>query len=536
MFQQEELYREMYQLNYLALKFIRKPEITNELRMLIACTALYFNDHGTITNLAKKHNISRTFIYNLRNQLLISGWVIFGMLEKDSKEDLTDELAIVKEILSLRLEGKSPLLGISSILKRKGFKNTSLGYISELLSGIGGQLSNTIEGRKGISYEVVFASDEVFSSGIPVLITVDPISSAILHIELAKDRTGSSWAEHWQKLLDKGIIPLYLVSDDGTGLKAGKEVALKKVLHQTDTFHAVAYRLGDLCRLLEQQAHKAITEEYECEGLHARAVGDANKAKRYAAYQSAKVKSKYLIKLYEDFGFWYEFSIEQFQLFDKNGIVLELKTAQENLNLALKEIGELEWFKETKNEKMKKIIKTIKGLTPNLFHFLERAKSIVKPLLEKASCENERLAILAICKAYQHQKNSLKATNRKSVRYHKFKEKEELLMAQLHLEYGLVNAENLPEKLYKQLDTVVQSSAMVETINSIVRTYFNCSKNQISQAQLNLIMFYHNHRRYVQGKRKGSTPMELLTGEKQEEDWLDLLLDKVTIKNKKVAA
>ena len=311
---------------------------------------------------------------------------------------------------------------------------------------------------------------------------------------------------------------------------------MKEILHQTDTFHAVAYRLGDLCRLLEQQAHKSITEEYECEGLYARAVDDANKAKRYAAYQSAKAKSKDLIKLYEDFGFWYEFSIEQFQLFDKNGIVLELKPAQENLNLALKEIGELEWFKETKNKKMKETIKTIKGLIPNLFHFLERAKSIVKPLLEKASCENERLTILAICKAYQHQKNSLKATNRKSERYHKFKEKEELLMAQLYLEYGLVRVENLPEKLYKQLDTIVQSSAMVETINSIVRTYFNCSKNQITQPQLNLIMFYHNHRRYVQGKRKGSTPMELLTGEKQEEDWLDLLLDKVTIKNKKVAA
>ena len=112
------------------------------------------------------------------------------MLKIESKEELTDELAIAKEILSLRLEGKSPLLGISSILKRKGLKNTSLGYISELLSGIGGQLSPTIEGRKGISYEVVFASDEVFSSGVPVLITVDPVSSAILHIELAKDRTG----------------------------------------------------------------------------------------------------------------------------------------------------------------------------------------------------------------------------------------------------------------------------------------------------------------------------------------------------------
>ena len=40
-------------------------------------------------------------------------------------------------------------------------------------------------------------------------------------------------------------------------------------------------------------------------------------------------------------------------------------------------------------------------------------------------------------------------------------------------------------------------------------------------------MFHHNHRRYVQGKRKNYTPMELLTGQKQEKDWLDLMLLKV---------
>jgi hypothetical protein len=32
---------------------------------------------------------------------------------------------------------------------------------------------------------------------------------------------------------------------------------------------------------------------------------------------------------------------------------------------------------------------------------------------------------------------------------------------------------------------------------------------------------------YVQGKRRHCTPMELLTGQKQEKDWLDLLLVKV---------
>ena len=531
MFQEEELYRFEH---LTSLKFIRRADVSSELRLHIACTVICYNDYGTVTNLAKKYKVSRPFIYYLKNQLLISGWAVFGMLAikatEAEQDSLEDNLIIAKEILSLRLEGKCALLGISSLLKRRGMKKSSLGYISELLSGIGNQLSATIEQREGITYEVVFASDEVFSSGVPVLITVDPVSSAILHIQLGKDRTGVSWAAHFQGLLNQGIVPLYLVSDDGVGLKAGRQAALSKLVHQTDTFHAVAHRLGDLCRLLEEQAYKAIEEEYKCEGLYARAVKDSNKAKRHAQYQAAKAKSKDLIKLYVDFAFWYEFAIEQFQMFDKNGIVLEVSEAQENLNLALKEIGKLEWFKKAKNEKMKKTIDTIKGLSPNLFHFLERAKNVVNPLLEKASCENERLADLAICKAYQHQKNRLKATNYNSKKYHELKENEALIMAQFHLECTLVDFKKLHKELYKQLDTVVQSSAMVETINSIVRPYFNCSKNQISQAQLNLIMFYHNHRRYVQGKRKGYTPMELLTGEKQQEDWLDLLLAKVTIK------
>ncbi len=38
-------------------------------------------------------------------------------------------------------------------------------------------------------------------------------------------------------------------------------------------------------------------------------------------------------------------------------------------------------------------------------------------------------------------------------------------------------------------------------------------------------MFYHNHRRYRAGKRKGRTPYELLTGRKQEKDWIELLSD-----------
>ncbi len=66
---------------------------------------------------------------------------------------------------------------------------------------------------------------------------------------------------------------------------------------------------------------------------------------------------------------------------------------------------------------------------------------------------------------------------------------------------------------------------MVENINSILRPYLNNSKNQINQEFLNLFVFYHNHRRYEAGKRKGKTPMEIFTDRKQEKDWIELLTD-----------
>ncbi len=37
-------------------------------------------------------------------------------------------------------------------------------------------------------------------------------------------------------------------------------------------------------------------------------------------------------------------------------------------------------------------------------------------------------------------------------------------------------------------------------------------------------MFYHNHRRYKGGKRQGKAPIELLTGETLEADWVDLFI------------
>jgi len=84
--------------------------------------------------------------------------------------------------------------------------------------------------------------------------------------------------------------------------------------------------------------------------------------------------------------------------------------------------------------------------------------------------------------------------------------------------------EPLKELVFAKLDAIVQASSLVELVNSFLRPYLNSSKGQITQETLNLIMFYHNHRRYKSGKRQGKAPIELLTGEALKADWVALLL------------
>jgi len=67
----------------------------------------------------------------------------------------------------------------------------------------------------------------------------------------------------------------------------------------------------------------------------------------------------------------------------------------------------------------------------------------------------------------------------------------------------------IQQKIYARLDKIVQSSALVECINSIIRPYLNTGTNQVNQKFLNLIMHYHNYRRYRDGVRKNKTPIAL---------------------------
>ena len=233
-------------------------------------------------------------------------------------------------------------------------------------------MSPVLEVDECINLAVVFASDEVFSSNRPLLITVDPISSAILRMELGADRKSDSWEAHWNSLLAAGFTPVLLTNDEGTGMKSAQGKVLKGIPRQGDTYHGIAHRLGDICRILEQKAWASAKEEYDNERKINSVVKEDKVEKRFALYEQATLKSERAIGLYDDFKLYYEYMIEQFQIFDEQGSPRKVEISKENLEegiAALQTLG---------HRKANEELKTIQNLKDSLFHFLGRANKVVQ--------------------------------------------------------------------------------------------------------------------------------------------------------------
>ena len=74
---------------------------------------------------------------------------------------------------------------------------------------------------------------------------------------------------------------------------------------------------------------------------------------------------------------------------------------------------------------------------------------------------------------------------------------------------------------------MIRASSLVEMVNGFIRPCLQSCQGHVTQEMLHLIMFSHNHHRDKSGQRKGQAPIELLTGQALQSDWVDLLRHQV---------
>lgn len=501
-------------------KFLRLPRLSAYDRMMIAVEAHYAQIHniwGSITSLAILHKVSREFIYR---QLSILEQIIehaFGTIPKP--EDINDKKDAVEAILSLRLEGKSSIGSIVTMMNRFGFHFSAQGTVSQYLKHIGSLLPNTINIDDNNTQFVVFLSDEIFAESSPILITVEPKSSTILRSELVDKRRAEEWKNHWICIEENGFKAMYVVSDEGTGLCAGHDLVFDGLIRQPDTFHAVAHQLGIWEKHLEKSAYKAIGEEDVREKQLDSARSDKVITKRIKQYEEAQEAAEQAIEKYDNFCYLYHCIITELRPFRSNGKLRCRKVAEDTIQTAL------DLLKASGKKKIIKIVQKIRRTMPNLLNYFDVASKVVAKLKGLPVDEN---ALSSLCLAWQWHKGKIKA--KKAARRKMCNDQEQLCL-EFAVGYLQDDYEALKEHIYDELNSIVQSSALVECINSIIRPYLDTCKGQVTQEALNLIMFYHNHRRYVAGERKGKTPVEILTGKKQEKDWVELLFEVVEEKD-----
>mgnify|MGYP000435172406 CR=1 FL=1 len=498
-------------------KFTRRDDLTTAIRFQLAIDALN-GKWGTVTELAKENNVSRAFIYSLCSVLKSAGEYLFGESGALPSCALALEQTI-GAILSFRLEGGNSLGSIATIMDRMGYLFTSVGFISQTLSRIGALLPMTISTISGLQQYIVFASDEIFSKTTPILITVDPCSSAIVRMELSDSRKTEDWKKHFKEINVNGFYSRLTVSDDAPGIIAAHNAVMGEAIRQSDTYHGIAHRLGNWTNRLERTAYKAIRLEHVCEQKFNSAKSEQALEKCMVAYLRAIEAADKAIALYDNFYGLYLNLIGELNLFDRHGVLRLHPQVEETITHILTRM------KALKHSKIEKAVSQIERALPDLLHYFDVAKPIIYEL--------QKLPISDACLkefflAWQWNKAVIKA-----------KKKGRKNQARKHQQDHLDNAEylcppelkNIHAEVYSKLDEIVQGSAMVECINSIVRPYLNTTKNQVTQEQLNLIMFYHNHRRYREGKRKHNTPMELLTGKEQTDDWISMIFELLRAKD-----
>src|SRR6266705_4673088 len=487
------------------MKFIRRHDLTPHTRIdMVRRAWLYQGIYGKMTQIAQEYHISITFLY----QLMWAANLQLETLFSDQKPQVQDSHPLFEPfILLLRLEGKCSIPSLSSILKYFQYQPNSAGYLSACFKNYGAALPSTLSMAE---HKVAFyLSDEIFARHQPILVTIEAQSTAMLKIQLASERSAETWEAHFDDLSEHHFHSIGMASDRGRGLVAGYHAACQDARWVCDRFHEFR-DLFDRRRQLERKAYAAIAKEDEAAQTFHNAKSEAHLHKRLQHYEHAHYACEQAIARYDQLDLLLHLLRDALHLCSPFGRLRTVAGVRSELMLLLSLVEEID------DAVLPKLLQSLRSHLDDIFAPFEQAESMHAELRDLVPQQ----LLDALVLAWHHEHLSYQSPA-KQKRYHQHESQQWLDFAEGLLENRF---ESLKAVVFEKLDAIVQASSLVELVNSFIRPYLNSSKGQITQETLNLIMFYHNHRRYKSGKRQGKAPIELLTGETLRADWVDLLI------------
>jgi hypothetical protein len=474
---------------------------------------LHQSVYGVITDLARKYLVSRWFIYYCYAQFLL-----LRELQKELPTSLMPQIGcyttLEERVLSLYLETEASISGIRRVLKQLFGQEVSHGKISEILAAYGSGLPS----HETVPCCLTFVSDEMFV-GLPILVTVEPLSNYLLSLELVESRDKVTWGACWFELVDGDTGQVErVVADLAKGLMGGLEELLGSrtqatQLFQGDLFHLIMRLVAGITRA-ERKAYAAIKHEYDTLEKYERAKSDRTLLTRLTAYERAQAEA-------EQWMCWVDESRYLLQELQEVLRIVDLKTGALRQKAAVR--AEVETILSLFDEEITdmKIREGADFLREHLdellryFDDVEAAAQDLETVIPDATVRHD------LCRLYGLQQQRRVASGQRNRWL-------EAQWASCHrgllARIGEADYTYWSQRVEQTLDGIIRSSSVVENTNGRLRRFFDSARGQITQSRLNLLRFYLNHKPFERGRRQGHSPAQLFYGESaSSEHWLTLL-------------
>jgi hypothetical protein len=454
----------------------------------------------TVSDLAARHGISRKFVYQQTHKARAALDDAFSSATPD--EAVLFELAVTKAwlrqvIVGLTLICRSSYRGVVEFLRELLGLPVSVGYIHDVLQAAARQAS-AVNGEQDLSGIRVCLHDEIFQGATPVLAGVDAQSTYCYLLAAEQHRDADTWGVHLLDAAERGLRPDYTIADAGRGLRAGQQVAWGDTPYHGDVFH-IQRRCGGLANTLSRLAQGATSRRKTLQAGISRAGQrdpDAELVVQLELVRCTEARASCLARDIRTLVQWMSHDVlalagpdlaTRRELFDF--IVAELMAREPEDPRRIRPV-------RVALQNQRDDLLAFAGVLDAALASIARTHAVPEPLVREA-CVLHRLPTTS--PTYWQRWSGLRA--RMGGKFH-----------------GLFKA------VRRAMADTPRSSALVENLNSRLRTYFTLRRH-LGGSYLDLLRFFLNHRRFVRSRhaeRQGKSPRELMTGQGHPH-WLTLL-------------
>jgi len=484
---------------------------------------------GIISWLANVLNVSRPTLY------AIGEWTRAGLLSEPVHPLITvDDVAetasldntqtisitpnrIKRTALALALPGGVSERSAEVCLQTAFDKGRSPAFLSALLHEAGkraGELLQHID--HSVLGEVVQARDELFVGRDPILLMVEPNSLVITGLYATTDRDAETWGCVLLFTQDRRVQIKGLAEDGCIPYAASCKLAQLDVAIQKDVWHP----LNDVRKVIHDLEREALQKLKVTEKLE-KQLRKAWDDSVFAEWKKPYEQFEDLLAQINRLSFWYGCLWDAVELVDwRNG---EIRDRAINQWLAEET---LMGIKQLPHPRIQKLAERLENQLPEMLTFLD---GVAPPLTDWQAQAEQHFQDHSSAIYFQNSVARLWRLEH-ALRNGQKKFQKAVLESQQWLAVWIESdpqLKELAEKLLNLLERTVRTSCAAETINSVLRPYFDrrreCTDLVSRQLFLNLFILWFNMHKFERGPRKGKSPYELAGINLGTDDWLTLL-------------